>query len=446
MRTRSQLAEVSDNVPAPSCSDVAGQKKRGSAARRRTNPVTEAEVSDNVPAPPRANTTGSKKRATAARRRTDPVTEAEKQEISNAFAQLSPESIDQALKLIRAGLRNTGKQDLLDSIDAGASNFEIDELPEGTLRGLLNLTRGQNKEADRHSSRVASRGASDSSPLASLPYEILFLIFRQLDYVSKISFAYAWAPMYRSLSPRYITTVYRKKATTKRKVKALLTLGKLPTEIWNKVRGYLSLDDEASLFVSSQFLYARRDRASLLQLHRPSERTSALKFLFRCPELFPDRTLCLPCATYHYDGIDDDEADNYRSEHCPGIQLDSIRWLRWPGPQAESQREAGEHFMFRHSQRKDTDTAWHLTQRSHFPDQNFYTDVNFLWSCEYNLYATMSVLQHPEDVPLPQLCCHAQDAPDIKGELHALLKQLPRPWEEVDKDWDIRGRIWRCTW
>lgn len=92
-----------------------------------------------------------------------------------------------------------------------------------------------------------------------------------------------------------------KVSTSYRKFAVLTRIGCLPTTVWQKVVSFLPLSDQASLALSSAYLYTRlgKDYGMLAKLQLSSRCKERLKTLYRIPDMFDKRTLCAPCVQYH---------------------------------------------------------------------------------------------------------------------------------------------------
>jgi hypothetical protein len=73
----------------------------------------------------------------------------------------------------------------------------------------------------------------------------------------------------------------------------------LPAELWLKITRDLDLSDKVSLALVSQYHYNLFGHEALKQLRTPSQHEQRHKFLFHAFALFPNRTLCTGCNTYH---------------------------------------------------------------------------------------------------------------------------------------------------
>jgi len=304
--------------------------------------------------------------------------------------------------------------------------------------------------------------------IAKLPVEIWQDIASLLPLHAQIALSQSCLPLRQFLGTAALTVVrtrvlgadsatFLKRRNEQAKAQAICTLGKLPKDIWEHIMTHLPIGDKAALIMASNFLYRRlretpiEDRLdTFTALERPVYWRAKLKFLFNAFEFFDPDTheLCDECVVYH----------GPRGWVNHAVQDKSIKLL---GPTmgfggantADVEINWDQVNAMAKAMRITRGPPGRLIEIADFAgdEDKWETHANFgmngdrcMIACISRRYLKPQALQENGD-DCPSVCQHFKIARLHGQEKSELVKQVPRPWEEFDSNFNLCGKLWRCT-
>lgn len=234
----------------------------------------------------------------------------------------------------------------------------------------------------------------------------------------------------------------------KGKFRAIVKFGRLPNHIWVRILDCGNYVDRISLMTSCSYLHNWVGRGSnvLAMLKRPSYSDTRMKALFRMPELFSGRTLCLECVAYHPTQSfmpEEEQLDDF-SESDDGVLLLGDRYYHWI--ELRDTLIDRKIRTFVPDLQEPTRSEWNETVRFKL---DTCTDH---WIAEvlYTRPLTVPLLQDCSKIELPMLCdYHEYDSPSLFQEVQNIIKNHPRPWDRTARlgpEDEYRGAITRCAY
>lgn len=237
------------------------------------------------------------------------------------------------------------------------------------------------------------------------------------------------------------------------KFRVTTKLGRLPSNVWDKIFSYLPLSDQASMSMSCAYLYTKlaKEKGVLARLERPSNYKEKMKFLFRIPKLFPEMALCKGCVRYHdtwvfLPGEWQSSIDGYH-EDDPGILTMENEDVTLTWGELHNLGRVHRHAGSYSPKPANPVDGWQVSTHFKLDVASDHWTVRFEY--KRDLLTSLLQVQKPDRIPQPYFCQHHVNySGEIDVEMRYQLKKHTRPWEDEDPERKLfyTGKVRRCAY